>query len=53
MIRTLSSAAELVGIGLVVAGAWLFAAWLGLIVAGLALVLVGVALDPPRREAVE
>lgn len=53
MIRTLSSVAELVGIGLVVAGAWMFAAWLGLIVAGLAFVLLGVVLDPPRREGVE
>lgn len=53
MVRTLSSVVELAGIGLVVAGAWLFAPWLGLIVAGFALVLAGLMLDPPRREVVE
>lgn len=53
MVRTLSSVAELAGVGLIVAGSWLFSAWLGLIVAGVALVALGFALDPPRRRAIE
>lgn len=44
-----SAGAELAGVGLIVAGFWLIAPWLGLIVGGIALILVGLAVDPPAR----
>ena len=40
----LSSVLELLGLVAVVAGAFLFALWLGVLVTGLVLVLVGLAL---------
>lgn len=45
----LSTVAELAGVGAIVAGFALIAAWLGLIVGGFALIVVGLALDPPKR----
>lgn len=43
-----STALELAGLAVVVAGVALFAVWLAFVVAGVALAAIGVAVDPPR-----
>lgn len=48
--RLLSTLVEVLGLLAVVVGAFLIDWRLGVMVAGVVLVLVGLALDPPRRE---
>lgn len=48
--RIASTLAEVLGLLAVTIGAYLFDWRAGLIVGGLVLVLVGLALDPPRRS---
>jgi hypothetical protein len=45
MHRRIASMLQVVGLGLVTAGAWLLAAWLAFVVAGAGLVALGVALE--------
>lgn len=40
---------EIVGIVVLSVGLWMLAPWLGVAVAGVGLILVGMAMDPPRR----
>lgn len=49
MTRVASACVELVGVAAIVWGFAQIVPWLGWIVGGIALVLVGLALDPPRR----
>lgn len=45
-----SAALQLVGVAAITVGCWELAPWLGLMVGGLLVTLVGVALDPPKRQ---
>lgn len=49
MLRILSSLLEVLGLGAVTGGAFLFDWRLGVMVAGVVLVLLGFVTDPPRR----
>lgn len=50
VVRLASTVVEILGLVAVVVGAYLIDRYLGLLVAGVVLVLVGLALDPPRRN---
>lgn len=49
MTTALSTLLEILGLVLLCAGLYLLAPWLGVSVGGLGLILLGLALDPPRR----
>lgn len=48
--KTVSNALEVLGLLCVVAGAYLFDWRLAVFVAGLVLLVLGLVLDPPRRD---
>lgn len=48
-VKILSTAAELSGVAAITWGFAQIYPWLGWIMGGIALVLIGLALDPPRR----
>jgi hypothetical protein len=47
-----ASLLEIVGIALLSFGLGMLALWLGVAVAGVGLVLIGLAIDPPKRAEV-
>ena len=50
MRAVLSAACEFAGLSAIIFGFFLIAPWLGWIVGGLAMVVVGLAIDPPKRS---
>jgi len=50
-IPVFSAVLELLGVACVAFGLWLLAPWIGVVALGVGLLIVGLAVDPPRRGA--